>query len=109
MPTYEYECSSCNNRFEEFQSITADPLSKCPKCSGPLKRLIGAGVGIIFKGSGFYTTDYKKTSVNSSTPKKSEGNSSAEKKESGSSSSDSKSKNTGNAGDADKSSSGKSS
>lgn len=106
MPTYEYECSRCNNRFEELQSMTADPISKCPKCSGPVKRLISAGVGIIFKGSGFYTTDYKKPSANSSTSKKSEGASSAEKKESGSSSSDTKSKNAGNPGKTD---SGKSS
>ncbi len=106
MPTYEYECSSCNNRFDEFQSITANPISKCPKCSGPVKRLIGAGVGIIFKGSGFYTTDYKKSSDNTSTSKKSEDTSPAEKKESGSSNSDTKSKNVGNSSTTD---SGKSS
>ncbi len=106
MPTYEYECSSCNNRFDEFQSITANPISKCPKCSGPVKRLIGAGVGIIFKGSGFYTTDYKKASAAASPPKKSEDTSSAEKKESGSSNSDTKSKNVGNSSKTD---SGKSS
>jgi putative FmdB family regulatory protein len=91
MPTYEYQCSRCDNRFEEFQSITADPLSKCPKCGGPIKRLIGAGVGIIFKGSGFYTTDYKKSSATSSTPKKTESTTSSEKKDTGSSSSESKS------------------
>jgi putative FmdB family regulatory protein len=67
MPTYEYECSSCHIRFEKFQSIKDDPLSKCPECNGPVKRLIGAGVGIIFKGSGFYTTDYKKKSSISDT------------------------------------------
>ena len=106
MPTYEYECNSCKNRFEELQSITADPISKCPKCSGPVKRLIGAGVGIIFKGSGFYTTDYKKSSANKSTSEKSESTSSAEKKESGSSNSDTKSKNAGNSSKTD---SGKSS
>lgn len=106
MPTYEYECSGCSNRFEEFQSITADPISKCPKCSGLVKRLISAGAGIIFKGSGFYTTDYKKTSAAASPPKKSEDTSSAEKKESGSSNSDTKSKNAGNSSTTD---SGKSS
>jgi len=63
MPTYEYECTRCGHRFEEFQSITAEPLKECPKCTGAVKRLIGAGIGIIFKGSGFYTTDYKKSSA----------------------------------------------
>jgi len=59
MPTYEYECSSCGHRFEEFQSITAKPMEKCPKCGKAVKRLIGNGGGIIFKGSGFYQTDYR--------------------------------------------------
>lgn len=62
MPTYEYECTSCHIRFEKFQSIKDDPLSICPECNGSVKRLIGAGIGIIFKGSGFYTTDYRKSS-----------------------------------------------
>jgi putative FmdB family regulatory protein len=65
MPTYEYECTKCSHRFEEFQSITAEPLKKCPSCGGRIKRLIGAGVGVIFKGSGFYTTDYKRSSASS--------------------------------------------
>ncbi len=60
MPTYEYECQRCKNHFEIFQSITKKPLKTCPKCKGKLKRLIGAGAGIIFKGSGFYATDYRK-------------------------------------------------
>jgi putative FmdB family regulatory protein len=59
MPTYEYECQKCGHRFEEFQSMKDAPLSKCPKCRGKLKRLIGAGAGLLFKGSGFYTTDYR--------------------------------------------------
>ena len=62
MPTYDYECTYCEHTFEEFQSITAEPLSACPECGKAVKRLIGAGMGVIFKGSGFYTTDYKKTS-----------------------------------------------
>ena len=62
MPTYEYECTKCGYVFEEFQSITADPLSECPKCGHAIRRLISAGLGIIFKGSGFYTTDNKKGS-----------------------------------------------
>ena len=60
MPTYDYECTSCSNRFEKFQSITARPLRKCPKCGASVRRLIGAGGGVIFKGSGFYETDYKR-------------------------------------------------
>lgn len=60
MPTYEYECRDCGHRFEEFQSIKADPLTTCPECkTDSLRRLPGAGAGLIFKGSGFYITDYK--------------------------------------------------
>ena len=60
MPTYDYICESCGCRFEQFQSITARPLRKCSKCGkNKLKRLIGAGAGVIFKGSGFYQTDYR--------------------------------------------------
>jgi len=60
MPTYEYECKVCGHRFELFQNMTAIPASSCPKCQGAVKRLIGFGSGIIFKGSGFYETDYKR-------------------------------------------------
>ncbi len=61
MPTYQYECEACNHSFEEFQSMTDAKLKKCPQC-GKLKlvRLIGGGNGMIFKGTGFYETDYKK-------------------------------------------------
>jgi putative FmdB family regulatory protein len=59
LPTYEYECRSCGHRFEAFQSITDRPLRKCPECGKGVKRLIGAGAGIIFRGSGFYETDYR--------------------------------------------------
>ncbi len=59
MPTYEYECRECGHRFDKFQSMTAAPLEACPNCGGRLKRLIGAGAGIIFKGSGFHATDYR--------------------------------------------------
>jgi len=62
MPTYEYECLENGHRFEEFQSITADPITTCPECGGPVRRLIGSGAGIIFKGSGFYETDYRSES-----------------------------------------------
>ncbi len=59
MPTYEYQCRSCAHRFEAFQSITASPLTRCPKCKKKVDRLIGSGAGFLFKGSGFYTTDYR--------------------------------------------------
>lgn len=60
MPTYAYACQKCDHEFETFQSITAKPLRKCPACGqAALKRLIGTGAGIIFKGSGFYATDYR--------------------------------------------------
>ena len=59
MPTYDYKCQSCSHAFEKFQSIIAPPLKKCPKCGRRVKRLIGRGGGIIFKGSGFYATDYR--------------------------------------------------
>ncbi len=59
MPTYEYKCLACDNRFERFQGITAPPIEECPECHGKVKRLIGSGAGLIFKGSGFYITDYR--------------------------------------------------
>jgi putative FmdB family regulatory protein len=60
MPTYEYKCDSCHHTFEVFQSIKAEPLTKCPNCGkSKLKKLISSGAGLIFKGSGFYLTDYK--------------------------------------------------
>jgi putative FmdB family regulatory protein len=60
MPTYEYQCKSCSHRFDLFQSITAPVKRKCPKCGrSALERLIGVGAGIIFKGGGFYETDYR--------------------------------------------------
>jgi putative FmdB family regulatory protein len=60
MPTYDYQCDACNHTFEEFQSMTAEPLKKCPKCKkNQLRRLFGAGAAILFKGSGFYQTDYR--------------------------------------------------
>jgi putative FmdB family regulatory protein len=61
MPTYEYDCAECGHAFEQFQSITAAPLAVCPQCGGKVSRRIHGGAGLIFKGSGFYLTDYKKS------------------------------------------------
>ncbi len=60
MPTYEYQCLKCKKKFDQLQKITAAPLKKCIYCGGKVERLISAGTGFIFKGSGFYITDYKK-------------------------------------------------
>lgn len=63
MPTYEYACQKCGHEFEQFQSMRDEPLKKCPKCKKQSpKRLVGGGAGLIFKGTGFYITDYKKKS-----------------------------------------------
>ncbi|WP_288520847.1 FmdB family zinc ribbon protein [uncultured Brachyspira sp.] len=59
MPTYEYKCQKCSNEFEEFQSMTVEAKADCPKCGGHAKRMISLNSGIIFKGKGFYVTDYK--------------------------------------------------
>jgi putative FmdB family regulatory protein len=63
MPTYEYECTKCGHTFEVFQSIMDKPLSRCPECKSAVRRVINGGLGVIFKGSGFYSTDNKKGSV----------------------------------------------
>jgi putative FmdB family regulatory protein len=66
MPTYDYECDGCGHTFEEWQSFHDDPLTKCPSCKKKkLRRLMGGGAAIIFKGSGFYETDYRKESYKS--------------------------------------------
>lgn len=59
MPTYDYACDECGHRFELFQSITAEPINDCPKCGGKVTRLIGSGAALLFKGDGFYITDYR--------------------------------------------------
>lgn len=67
MPTYEYVCEGCGHQFEKFQSIKAEPARQCPECGKrKLRRLIGSGAGIIFKGSGFYCTDYRSATYNAS-------------------------------------------
>ncbi|MCK4858120.1 MAG: zinc ribbon domain-containing protein [candidate division Zixibacteria bacterium] len=62
MPTYWYRCQNCKHEFEEFQKITDSPVRKCPKCDGVVMRVITGGAGLIFKGSGFYITDYRSDS-----------------------------------------------
>lgn len=63
MPTYDYECDACGHSFELFQQISEDPKTKCPKCKkSKLRRLFGTGAALMFKGSGFYTTDYRSES-----------------------------------------------
>ena len=63
MPTYDYSCAACGHRFERFESINDDAAKQCPKCGKKkARRMLGTGAGLIFKGSGFYTTDYKKSS-----------------------------------------------
>lgn len=89
MPTYEYECDACQHQFEEFQNLSDDPLTKCPKCKKKkLRRLFSTGGGLIFKGSGFYITDYRSDSYK----KGASGDSSSNSSSSSSSSSDSSSK-----------------
>jgi len=62
MPTYQYKCSDCGHEFEEFQSINDDPIEVCPSCKSKTRRVISGGAGLIFKGSGFYITDYRSDS-----------------------------------------------
>ena len=66
MPTYEYECRKCGHLFEKFQRISEPPLKRCPECRGAVKRLLGTGAGLLFKGSGFYITDYRSEGYKSS-------------------------------------------
>ena len=66
MPTYEYKCTKCEEIYEIFQKMTDVPLKECPVCGGELQKVISGGIGIIFKGSGFYTTDNKHPSATAS-------------------------------------------
>ena len=66
MPNYDYECQKCGKRFEVFQSMTEKPRKRCPKCRGKMVRLVGTGAGILFRGSGFYQTDYRSESYKES-------------------------------------------
>ena len=74
MPTYEYECLSCKHKFEVLQSMSSRPKTKCPECGKKVKKLISSTGGFIFKGPGFYATDYKKSgSPQPACPKAKEG------------------------------------
>ncbi len=75
MPTYEYVCRKCGHEFEQFQSIKDEPLKRCPKCKGAVKRKIGTGGGLLFKGSGFYITDYRSESYKQGAKSESAGSS----------------------------------
>src|SRR5436190_17711040 len=79
MPTYDYECDACGHKFEEFQSMMDKHLKKCPKCKkSKLRRLLGTGAAVIFKGSGFYQTDYRSESYKSAAKADENKNGSAE-------------------------------
>ena len=73
MPTYEYQCRACAQRFEARQSIMASPRRRCPQCGKTVDRLISAGAGFLFKGSGFYTTDYRSKPYQEAAKKDQEG------------------------------------
>ncbi len=80
MPTYDYKCESCGNKFEIFQKMNDKPLKTCPACNNDaLKRLIGSGAGIIFKGKGFYCTDYRSDSYKNSSEKEKKSGAAPEK------------------------------
>lgn len=77
MPTYEYECQKCGHHFDVFQSIKDGPKRSCPKCKGRVKRVLGMGAGLLFKGSGFYITDHRQPSYKEAAKKESSASSSA--------------------------------
>lgn len=90
MPTYEYECRKCSHQFEKFQSIKEPPVKRCPRCRGAVRRLLGTGAGVIFKGSGFYITDYRSSSYKEAAKKDGGGGSSDSGKSSAPAAKDSK-------------------
>ncbi|SVD28480.1 uncharacterized protein METZ01_LOCUS381334, partial [marine metagenome] len=103
VPTYDYLCSNCAHQFEAFQSMSDDRLTTCPECKeDSLERLIGSGAGIVFKGSGFYETDYRSDSYKKASEADSKSGSSKKKDET----SKSKDKNTSSSSDSSKSSGG---
>ena len=84
MPTYDYECANCGHKFEKFQSMSSPPVKKCPQCGeNAVKRLIGIGAGVIFKGGGFYETDYRSDKYKADAKKESGGGESKDSKDAG--------------------------
>ena len=77
MPTYEYACDKCNHTFERLQSITAEPVKRCPKCRCRVRRVIHGGAGLVFKGPGFYATDRRRNEDTATKEKVCEGTESA--------------------------------
>ena len=95
MPTYEYRCNKCGHEFETFQPMTAGALKKCPACGKlSLKRLIGSGGAILFKGPGFYATDYRSEDYHRAAKAESDNNSQGEKSKSGKTETEAKKKNS---------------
>ena len=86
MPTYEYRCTSCQHDFEKFQRMSDEPVAECPECGAPAERRLSGGAGLLFKGSGFYITDYRSDSYKKAAKAESGGG-----EKSGGSGSDSKS------------------
>lgn len=86
MPTYEYRCPSCNHEFEKFQRMSDDPVAECPKCGASAERILSGGAGLLFKGSGFYITDYRSDSYKKDASKGDGGSSKSEKSSDSSSS-----------------------
>lgn len=80
MPTYQYRCTECGHEFEEFQKITDEPIKECPKCGGKPQRLISGGAGLLFKGGGFYITDYRSEGYKKAADKESSKSGSSESK-----------------------------
>jgi putative FmdB family regulatory protein len=90
MPTYEYRCPSCGNEFEKFQRMSDEPVAECPSCGAGAERRLSGGAGLLFKGSGFYITDYRSDSYKKAASSEGGSSSGGESKPSSSSSSDSK-------------------
>jgi putative FmdB family regulatory protein len=80
MPTYDYRCRKCGHRFELFHSIKDDTIKRCPRCKGRADRMISGGAGILFKGSGFYATDYRSSQYNEKAKQERSGESGAAEK-----------------------------
>jgi len=104
MPSYDYVCQQCGHQFELFQKMTDAPCEICPKCGGKVKRKIGPGAGIIFKGSGFYSTDYRSPEYKARQQAETGGSGSSGKDPAGSAGAGDKKESSGSSGTGDKSS-----